>query len=170
MTSKRMRALKITAVWVVIIIALGCWWRVIASSELRWYSASIAGTFAAESFIRWGADVNSTDANGRTALMLAARSGNDTLTQFLLRSGATVDQRDRNGDTALILAVKEWCRYPSQRGYNTTPLASDYRSTIDKLLRGGADPSLTDTAGKSANILVQLSKMQTKGSNYITLN
>jgi ankyrin repeat protein len=53
-----------------------------------------------------GADVQTRDANGRTALMYAAENGDPTTIQMLLIHGADVNTRDRQGWTALIYAAE----------------------------------------------------------------
>jgi ankyrin repeat protein len=52
-----------------------------------------------------GMDVNTVDPAGNTLLMLAARNGNLSLTEFLLKNRANPLRRNRHGDTALMLAV-----------------------------------------------------------------
>lgn len=51
-----------------------------------------------------GADVNARAPNQQTALMLAAKVGNETIARLLLNAQADVDLKDQNGDTALVLA------------------------------------------------------------------
>ncbi|KAG0461104.1 hypothetical protein HPP92_021401 [Vanilla planifolia] len=49
-------------------------------------------------------DVNTTDADGYTPLMLAARAGNGALCELLISRGARCDLRTKRGETALSLA------------------------------------------------------------------
>jgi hypothetical protein len=51
-----------------------------------------------------GADVNTPDAHGTTALMLAAKSGSIPVVLALLKAGARVNERDVSGNTALRFA------------------------------------------------------------------
>ena len=61
-------------------------------------AAAAAGqTEAVRQLLAQGADVNQTDAQGRTALMLAAARGDDTLVQRLLAAGADPGITDRQG-------------------------------------------------------------------------
>ena len=53
-----------------------------------------------------GADVNASNANGRTALILATAAGRPGAVAALLQSGADASAKDRNGTTALMLAEK----------------------------------------------------------------
>lgn len=51
-------------------------------------------------------DVNVSDANGRTALMLAAKNGSLACVQYLLSMKARPDLQDKDGATALLYAIK----------------------------------------------------------------
>ncbi len=51
-------------------------------------------------------DSNSSDDNGRTPLMLAAKNGDIELIENLLYSGAQIESRDSDGWTALMYAVR----------------------------------------------------------------
>lgn len=55
--------------------------------------------------LRRGLDVNTTDPQGNTLLMIAARTGNLDLLDFLLRNRANRLRKNKYGDTALMLAV-----------------------------------------------------------------
>lgn len=52
------------------------------------------------------ANINLPDKNGKTALMIAAQSGNQEIVKTLLRNGANVFLKDKKGETALSLANK----------------------------------------------------------------
>lgn len=54
--------------------------------------------------IRRGMDVNTTDPNGNTLLMIAARTGNLVLLESLLNNRVNLNRRNRHGDTAVMLA------------------------------------------------------------------
>ena len=51
-----------------------------------------------------GADVNTTDDDGVTALMIAAQNGHEVIVSALLSGGADVNAQFTNGVTALTLA------------------------------------------------------------------
>ena len=55
--------------------------------------------------IQKGADVNSTDKTGITALMAAVWKGHDTCVNVLLSAGANVNAVDKSGETALTKAL-----------------------------------------------------------------
>jgi hypothetical protein len=54
-----------------------------------------------------GADLNETDANGRTALHLAVEEGNRAMVSLLLAHGANPNNTDANGLTPLDIAVQK---------------------------------------------------------------
>lgn len=93
-----------------------------------------------------GADVNATDANGRTALMIAASAGKTSVVDVLLTRGANPNVTDsKDGRTALIIAT--------EGGHGDVARA---------LLSKGADPNLKDKAGETA-----MSRAQRLGHVYI---
>ncbi len=85
-----------------------------------------------EALIRRGADLNLTNAQGTTALMIAAQY-NHGAANLLLRYGADPTLAKKNGTTALIMATN-W----SQLG------------VVQALLRAGADPNQRDALGRTA--------------------
>jgi uncharacterized protein len=52
-----------------------------------------------------GADINSRDKYGQTALMIAARTGESSVVRFLVNNGAGLDYTAKYGLSALMLAV-----------------------------------------------------------------
>lgn len=73
------------------------------------------------------------DADGRTALMLAAERGHDEVVELLLGAGAGIDRVDGAGETALHLAAR-----------------NGRRETTRLLLRAGADIDVQDSEGRTA--------------------
>lgn len=55
--------------------------------------------------IRRGMDINTSDAQGNTLVMIAARTGNLVLLDSLLKNRVNVNRRNRYGDTAVMLAA-----------------------------------------------------------------
>ena len=68
-------------------------------------AAERSDSAAVISLLQRGMDINTTDRDGNTLLMIAARTGNLDLMTFLITSRASVNQRNRFGDTALLLAA-----------------------------------------------------------------
>lgn len=60
---------------------------------------------AVVSLLQRGMDINTTDRDGNTLLMIAARTGNLELIGFLVSNRAAINQRNRFGDTAILLAA-----------------------------------------------------------------
>src|SRR5688572_913441 len=68
-------------------------------------AARIGDFDGVESELAAGADVNSLDRYGQTALMLAAPRGHLAVVQCLVRHGANLDVRAKFGLSALMLAI-----------------------------------------------------------------
>lgn len=85
-------------------------------------------------------DVNHRNAQGQTALMLAAGQDFTDLIRLLIVQGASLDEQDDGGRTALALAVLE-----------------GHQETVELLLGFGADPNVMD--GNSATVLMLASSI-----------
>jgi len=72
-------------------------------------------------------DIDAVDAQGNTALMLAAKAEKNDLVDMLLDKGANINRQNRDGETALILTIKN----------NNPKLAME-------LVGKGADVNLSD--------------------------
>ena len=73
--------------------------------ELLFLSAARAGDVSeVRALLKAGADVNDTDPDGRTALMVAAGRNDQELVELLLEAGADAGQRDIEGVSALTIA------------------------------------------------------------------
>ncbi len=95
-----------------------------------------------------GADVDSLDAHGQTALMLAAHEGHLMAVEWLVGRGANLNVRAKFGLSALMLAILA--------GHEAVALT---------LVRGGADLTIRGTgapgfAGKSAYDLAEQQGMK----------
>ncbi|MBQ8468155.1 MAG: ankyrin repeat domain-containing protein [Clostridia bacterium] len=79
-------------------------------------------------------DVNAKDADGYTALMYAAESGNVPAVVLLLEAGAEIDAQNKYGNTALMIAL--------------TRMHSDYM--IKTLVLCGSDQTIKNNFGENA--------------------
>ncbi|MGB5200730.1 MAG: ankyrin repeat domain-containing protein [Sedimenticolaceae bacterium] len=71
-----------------------------------WRKAAVEGNIAViDSLLREGIDIDSKDKYGQTALMLAARHGQDQVVQLLLQKEAALDVTAKYRLSALMLAV-----------------------------------------------------------------
>ena len=59
--------------------------------------------------VEHGANVNTRDNNGETALIWAATFGNEKVASFLVNNGADMEVKDNSGNTALILSAR-WAK------------------------------------------------------------
>jgi|SRR5579872_1573758 len=80
-----------------------------------------------------GADINSADHDGNTALVWAAIGGDSLALDYLLGHGANIDANPKGKGNALVVAVR---------------VGQDVSTAV--LLRHGADPNSTDALGNTA--------------------
>ncbi len=120
-----------------------------------------------ETALENGFEVNSTDAELHTALMLAAYNGHSTIVKLLLEHGATTDLRDLKDRTALMYAstgdFNETVILLFEAGAKTNLVDNEEHFTalmfaaaegqaevVRTLLAHGADPALLDVDSESA--------------------
>lgn len=116
--------------------------------------------------LRRGMDVNTTDQQGNTLLMIAVREKNLDLARFLLDNRANAHKRNRYGDTALMLAALQGHEEivklllerkvdPNQAGWNALHYAAfENRTKIaSQLLAAGADVNALAPNGSTALML-----------------
>jgi ankyrin repeat protein len=106
--------------------------------------------------INHGADVNSQDKNGLTALMYAVVKGQYDMAKFLLETGADVSAHAVDGSTALALAVAD-------SGDEANPLADRIRpgrlEVAELLVKNGADVKARNSKGRTP-LMIALNDMQ----------
>ena len=113
-----------------------------------------------------GQSPNTSDANGRTAMMYAAAGGYIDIIQVLAKNKANVRMKDKQGNSALYWAAasghEDACEVLLQLGaavndadrQGTTPLMVAARRGLDgvvrQLLAAKADVNATDHTGRTA--------------------
>jgi uncharacterized protein len=80
-----------------------------------------------------GIDINSQDNYGTTAIMVAAKEGNEPAVKALVNAGADLDLQDEFGDTALIYASRE-----------------RHKNIVKILVDAGADLNIKNNRGENA--------------------
>jgi len=122
--------------------------------------------------VKAGMDVNITNQNGSTALMLAAFNGHKHIVKYLLENGANVNMKDQNGRTALIysasgnnaetvdLLIKEGAEIDhtdNVEGFSALMFAAaeGQKDVVNILLEAGADKSLKDKDGETCRDFAQ---------------
>ncbi len=116
------------------------------------FAANQSNTTQVVDLLRRGMDINTTDPQGNTLLMIAVRENNFELAKFLLENRANPYKRNRYGDNALMIAalqgLDEIAKLMLERkvevnqpGWNPLHYAAfENRSAIVKmLLSAGAD-------------------------------
>lgn len=88
-----------------------------------------------------GANLNAADNIGFTALHFAAQEANTESLKLLVESGANLNQKDIHGNTPAWVSVMNW-----KAGKNF--------DNLKKLENSGADLSLKNNAGKSADEII----------------
>lgn len=117
-------------------------------------------------YLRRGMDVNTSDPQGNTLLMIASRANNVNLVSFLLENRANPLKRNRYGDTAMMLAALQGHAdivrlmierkvSPNQPGWNALHYAAfeNKDRIIALLIAGGADINARAPNGWTALML-----------------
>lgn len=87
---------------------------------------------AIEALLLKGVDINTKDADGNTALILATRYGQRACIQKLVEKGAKIDEKNGIGETALIVASR-----------------SGYKDIVELLIRNCADVNIKTNDGNT---------------------
>ena len=120
-----------------------------------------------QAIIDIGADVNATNKEGVTALMVACKKGNVDATYVLLQAGADLRIADCNGNTCMHHAIVCWCNKETiqaminhgadvnatnQDSVTSLVLACQIRNevVIKVLLDAGADPNIVSSKGNTS--------------------
>ncbi len=125
--------------------------------------------------VQAGADINATNNEGTTPLMVHARDNQSPLFIQLLEAGADINRRDNKGKTAADYAAEKFCKYNYARlhtaaagkpelghvtgllhelkwdsRYQTHDRSKNeqYLSELRSLLAAGADPNIPDWTGE----------------------
>ena len=95
------RVLACFTAWLLMPLALlaADWGKELLDAAAQGHTANV------QELIGKGAPLESTDKNGRTALMLAAQHGHAATVRVLLEKGANATARDQTGATAWVLAM-----------------------------------------------------------------
>jgi len=113
------------------------------------------------------ADIDLSDDNGNTALMLASFNGHVKVIEILLSNGANINKKDVNGRTALMFASSgpfpEAVNLLLKKGANINDIdnvekwsalmfaaAEGNNEVIKTLIKKGADINMSDIDGESA--------------------
>jgi ankyrin repeat protein len=137
-----------------------------------YFGAARSGdTAMLKEFIGIGYDLNTRDAKGYTALILAAYHGQSDAVELLLTSGANACAEDLRGNTALMGAIFKGelriarrlmaagCQpdKPNNAGQTAAMYAALFQRTeiLQALVQQGADPRRQDQAGNSADSLAR---------------
>ena len=129
-------------------------------------SALKGDTKTMKTLIANGANLDTTDQHGFTALMVASYSGDVEIVRLLLEAGALVDKKDSSGYTALMyfcsagnlpcvrLLLEHGASVNEANHDCSTPLMfaaqQGHNEIVRLLLDKGADPTITDCLGFSA--------------------
>jgi ankyrin repeat protein len=104
---------------------------------------------AAIASIKAGADVNATDKDGNTPLILASRRGNENIVELLIKARANVNKANNNGVTPLI----EASRYTGYSLIGDIHISEEYPAghidTVKLLLNAGAVVNAADNKGNT---------------------
>jgi ankyrin repeat protein len=115
-------------------------------SKQKYFQAALKGDYSTvNKAIETGTDVNATNQNGSTALMLAGFNGHTRIVEYLLQKGADVNIKDGNKRTALIYAAS---------GNNA--------ETVERLIEAGAELDHTDKAEHFTALMFAASEGQTE--------
>lgn len=94
-------------------------------------------TSGVKTFLEEGADPDSSDENGRSALMAAAYTGKYDVLEVLIEGRCSIDAGDSTGYTALMFAV------------NAEQVNEEHAKCVKALIEAGADVNAKDNEGST---------------------
>ncbi len=115
---------------------------------------SIKGPTIIEALLQKGADVNISDRNGVTPLMVAAQLGMGGF-DLVLEHGAKVNATDKSGRTPLMYAM-------NNRGFNTVVALLDKGAKIDAQDDSGETPLMYAVRGAASDPILLIGEDQIK--------
>ncbi|MFW6202775.1 MAG: ankyrin repeat domain-containing protein [Marinilabilia sp.] len=146
--------------------------------SISFHEAAMTGNIdAVNAYIKNGSDIEVTNKDGHTPLMLAAYNGHSDIVEKLLKKGADINKTDNKNLTSLHFAASgpfpETVKLLLQHGADVnaiddiegfTPLmyaAAEGNAEVAKILLGNeADPSLTDEDGDDAQTFARQNNHQ----------
>lgn len=142
-----------------------------------------------ETLLNVGVDINATNNDGDTALMVASINGDTKIVQVLIERGADVNATNKDGETALLIALyygyteivemieqvledgmeeQQWLNAPLGELKETTPDGLDQHATGAKLDSGKVRLGLV--LGSFSKALTKVGVIGTDGANKYTDN
>jgi len=137
-------------------------------SQSAYFGAALNGDYpTVKKAVESGMEVDATNENGSTPLMLAAFNGHKKIVEFLLQEGAKVNKTDSFSRNALIYAASgsnsetvqvlieagaQLDHTDQAEGFTAIMFAASEGQTevVKILLEAGADPSIKDKDGDAA--------------------
>ncbi|MDZ7755652.1 ankyrin repeat domain-containing protein [Rhodohalobacter sp.] len=106
-----------------------------------------------------GADINTVDEKGNTALMLASKIGNPRMVKIILAHSPNLNQQNNMGYTALMVASEQGqvhiIEQLLKQGADTSLKNMDGRTAAELAIRNGQPNAADLLNGKSQNVITR---------------